>query len=122
MTDPIQPQLVEGGDTDIWYLWARGPGRVTGLPVGGKAIQFIVLVVACDLALALVATFIWFTTGMWAVLAAYGVLAVPLILVACFFAFRGRTREVQVPDGPEPINVRMNKALTDAARRLKGEN
>lgn len=122
MTDPIQPQLVQGGDDDPWFLWARSNGRFTGLPVGSKGILLIVGAIAGDVLLGLLAAFAWQSTGQLFWFIGYFFIGFPMIFVIIFGTIRAKGREVPVPDGPEPVNTRMNRALTEAMRLYRGDN
>lgn len=122
MTDPIQPQLVEGGDDDPWFLWARTGGGFTGRPIGSKGLLVIIGAIVGDVLLGLCAAYLWQTTGQVLWFIGYFFVGFPMIFVIIFGTIRAKGREVIVPDGPEPSNVRANRALTEAQNIIHGGN
>ncbi len=122
MSDPIQPQLVQGGDDDPWFLWATAGGRFTGRPIGMTGLMVMVGAILGDILMGLGAAYIWFRTDQLFWFIGYFFIGFPLIFVIIFGTIAAKGRKVPVPDGPEPINVRMNLALTEAMRLYKGES
>lgn len=119
MSDPIVGGAPPG---EAWFIFARDSRRMTGYPANWKGLVFLLGSITGVVALGAIAAWVAFVGGQWWWLVAYWGVAFPSFFILLFRVMRAKGRRVLVPDGPEPINVRINRALRDDAAAPAPDN
>src|SRR5689334_2096275 len=105
MSDPLMSGTPAG---EAWFIFARDSRRMVAYPANWKGLALLVGSIVGIVAVGLMAGYVWYRAGQWWWLIAFWGVAFPSFFILVFRVIRAKGRQVRVPDGPEPINVRIN--------------